>query len=210
MVFQSKVKNAKWNPAGPPGSTQRAGPGLRKTKKGFHCLRGLGHTGIHAKGAAQLSLVLQTWCRMELPLVIHVCGCSAQHSRAPTLGWGSLTSKEPNQKPAWMRCAGAIPLTSAHCQMQPAAATPRKAARPPLLPPFSSMEISFGISFFPGLALAGLSLVAEARPASDFTALVYSLAHFLSFPACALAQVLLFTLCDKRLHYCSRMKSNRM
>lgn len=48
------------------------------------------------------------------------------------------------------------------------------------------MEISFGVYFFPGLAFAGLSLVAEARAASALIALVYSLAlFFLSFPASA-------------------------
>lgn len=40
------------------------------------------------------------------------------------------------------------------------------------------MEISFGVYFFPGLAFAGLSLVAEARAASALIALVYSLALF--------------------------------
>lgn len=39
--------------------------------------------------------------------------------------------------------------------------------------------------FLPGLAFADLSLVAEARTASAFIALICNLALFLSFPACA-------------------------
>lgn len=50
------------------------------------------------------------------------------------------------------------------------------------------MEISFRIYFFPGLAFAGFSLVAEARAASAFIALVIAL--LLSFYLFQLMQLL--------------------
>lgn len=90
---------------------------------------------------------------MRFPLAICVCMHSIEHSRALTLGRASLTSKEPRQKSVWIRCAVASPLTSTHYQTQPADAMPGKAARLPLLLLFSSMEISFSISFFSWLSL---------------------------------------------------------
>lgn len=149
-----------------------------KEEKGLPLLAGFGAQWEHVKVAAQLSLFLGTGCSMGLPLAICVCAHSAQHSRALTLGRAAFTSKEPRQKSFWIKCAVAIPLTSTHYLVQPADIMPRKAAWPPLRPPFSSMEISFGVYFFPGLAFAGLSLVAEARAASALIALVYSLALF--------------------------------
>lgn len=82
-----------WNLVGPPAPMQTAGtagPGLRRRKKHFHFLQGLGPSGSHAKVAADLSLFLGSRCRTG---TLFVCVCFDQPNKALTFSRATLTGR---------------------------------------------------------------------------------------------------------------------